>query len=207
MRVCSPRSSHARASTRSTPMPAVPRARRSAAADPHRRLRRRERACRLSFSRERITHVIDATHPFAAEMSRHAVEACAQTGTPLIALERAPWTRARRQLDRGRRRHRRGRCAARDRRRASSSPSAGSTSRRSRRSRSTSTLLRFVDPPEATTALRCGRDRVARAIHARRRSRADARRAASHGSSPAMPAATAHAPRSTRRACSACPSS
>ena len=37
---------------------------------------------------ECITHVIDATHPFAAEMSRHAVEACAQTGTPLIALER-----------------------------------------------------------------------------------------------------------------------
>lgn len=43
--------------------------------------------------REGITHVIDATHPFAAEMSRNAVEACAQTGTPLIALERAPWTR------------------------------------------------------------------------------------------------------------------
>jgi precorrin-6A/cobalt-precorrin-6A reductase len=38
-----------------------------------------------------ITHVIDATHPFAAEMSRHAVEACASTRTPLIALERAPW--------------------------------------------------------------------------------------------------------------------
>lgn len=43
--------------------------------------------------REGITHVIDATHPFAAEMSRNAVEACAQTGTPLVALERAPWTR------------------------------------------------------------------------------------------------------------------
>jgi precorrin-6A/cobalt-precorrin-6A reductase len=42
---------------------------------------------------ERITHVIDATHPFAAEMSRHAVEACAATNTPLMALERAPWTR------------------------------------------------------------------------------------------------------------------
>lgn len=40
---------------------------------------------------ERITHVIDATHPFAAEMSRNAVAACAQTDTPLIALERAPW--------------------------------------------------------------------------------------------------------------------
>ena len=43
---------------------------------------------------ERITHVIDATHPFAAEMSRHAIEACAETGTPLIALERAPWRKA-----------------------------------------------------------------------------------------------------------------
>ncbi|QPF89413.1 cobalt-precorrin-6A reductase [Bradyrhizobium commune] len=43
---------------------------------------------------EGITHVIDATHPFAAEMSRNTVEACTETGTPLIALERAPWTRA-----------------------------------------------------------------------------------------------------------------
>ncbi|KQT08187.1 MULTISPECIES: cobalt-precorrin-6A reductase [Bradyrhizobium] len=43
--------------------------------------------------REGITHVIDATHPFAAEMSRHAIEACADADTPLIALERAPWTR------------------------------------------------------------------------------------------------------------------
>jgi precorrin-6A/cobalt-precorrin-6A reductase len=40
---------------------------------------------------ERITHVVDATHPFAAEMSRHAIEACAATGVPLVALERAPW--------------------------------------------------------------------------------------------------------------------
>ncbi|MDE5441006.1 cobalt-precorrin-6A reductase [Bradyrhizobium sp. CSA207] len=43
--------------------------------------------------REGITHMIDATHPFAAEMSRNAVEACAETGTPLIALERAPWNK------------------------------------------------------------------------------------------------------------------
>ncbi len=41
---------------------------------------------------QRITHVIDATHPFAAQMSRNAVEACAQSRTPLIALTRAPWT-------------------------------------------------------------------------------------------------------------------
>jgi precorrin-6A/cobalt-precorrin-6A reductase len=43
---------------------------------------------------EGITHVIDATHPFAAEMSRNAIEACADTDTPLIALERAPWARS-----------------------------------------------------------------------------------------------------------------
>jgi precorrin-6A/cobalt-precorrin-6A reductase len=43
---------------------------------------------------EGITHVVDATHPFAAEMSRHAVEACATTDVPLLALERAPWVRA-----------------------------------------------------------------------------------------------------------------
>jgi precorrin-6A/cobalt-precorrin-6A reductase len=44
--------------------------------------------------RERITHVIDATHPFAAEMSRNAIDACAATGTRLLALERSPWSRA-----------------------------------------------------------------------------------------------------------------
>ncbi|WP_296744871.1 cobalt-precorrin-6A reductase [Mesorhizobium sp.] len=40
-----------------------------------------------------ITHVVDATHPFAAAMSSNAVAACATTGTPLLALERAPWTK------------------------------------------------------------------------------------------------------------------
>jgi precorrin-6A/cobalt-precorrin-6A reductase len=43
--------------------------------------------------RQRITHVIDATHPFAAEISRNAVAACAQTATSLLALERDPWTK------------------------------------------------------------------------------------------------------------------
>lgn len=38
-----------------------------------------------------ISHIVDATHPFAAQMSRHAVEAAAQTGLPLLALERDPW--------------------------------------------------------------------------------------------------------------------
>ncbi|MFD2175738.1 cobalt-precorrin-6A reductase [Rhodobacter lacus] len=40
---------------------------------------------------EGITQVIDATHPFAAQMSAHAVAACAETGVDLCAFERAPW--------------------------------------------------------------------------------------------------------------------
>jgi len=44
------------------------------------------------FMREHgISHVVDATHPFAAQMSRNACAACEATGTPLLALERAPW--------------------------------------------------------------------------------------------------------------------
>ena len=42
---------------------------------------------------QNITHVVDATHPFAAGMSRNAVAACAATRTALIALERAPWSK------------------------------------------------------------------------------------------------------------------
>lgn len=38
-----------------------------------------------------VTHVIDATHPFAAQMSRNAVEACNATGVPLVALTRPEW--------------------------------------------------------------------------------------------------------------------
>lgn len=38
-----------------------------------------------------ITHVIDATHPFAAQMSAHAVAACTALGVPLVALTRPPW--------------------------------------------------------------------------------------------------------------------
>ncbi|HEY9096862.1 MAG TPA: cobalt-precorrin-6A reductase [Hydrogenophaga sp.] len=41
--------------------------------------------------REGITHVVDATHPFATQMSEHAVQACQATGIPLLALERPPW--------------------------------------------------------------------------------------------------------------------
>ena len=38
-----------------------------------------------------ITHVVDATHPFAAQMSWNAYEACQQAGTKLIALTRPAW--------------------------------------------------------------------------------------------------------------------
>ena len=41
---------------------------------------------------EGITHVIDATHPFAAQMSRNALAACTAHVIPLIAMERAPWS-------------------------------------------------------------------------------------------------------------------
>jgi len=40
---------------------------------------------------ERIDAVIDATHPFAAQMKCNAAQACAATNTPLCAFTRAPW--------------------------------------------------------------------------------------------------------------------
>ena len=40
---------------------------------------------------ENITHVVDATHPFAAQMSNNAVAACHMANTPLLAFQRAPW--------------------------------------------------------------------------------------------------------------------
>ncbi|MCU1602974.1 MAG: cobK [Frankiales bacterium] len=35
--------------------------------------------------------VVDATHPFAAQMSAHAVEACSAVGVPLLRLQRPGW--------------------------------------------------------------------------------------------------------------------
>lgn len=40
---------------------------------------------------EGITYVIDATHPFAAQMSANAVAACSEIGVDLCALERPSW--------------------------------------------------------------------------------------------------------------------
>ncbi len=39
-----------------------------------------------------IDLIVDATHPFAAQMSANAVEAAAETGIPVLALRRPPWT-------------------------------------------------------------------------------------------------------------------
>lgn len=40
---------------------------------------------------EGVTHLVDATHPFAAQMSANAVAAAARTGVPLLALTRPDW--------------------------------------------------------------------------------------------------------------------
>lgn len=40
---------------------------------------------------EGISHLVDATHPFAAQMSANAAAAAAEAGVPLLALTRAPW--------------------------------------------------------------------------------------------------------------------
>ncbi len=46
----------------------------------------------VNYLREnRITHLIDATHPFAAQISTNAVAASARTGVPLCAFERPAW--------------------------------------------------------------------------------------------------------------------
>jgi precorrin-6A/cobalt-precorrin-6A reductase len=44
------------------------------------------------LGQDRTDLVIDATHPFAARMSANAAEACARTGTRLLAIRRPAWT-------------------------------------------------------------------------------------------------------------------
>ncbi len=46
----------------------------------------------LYIAQEKVDAVIDATHPYAAAISRHAVEAAEITGRPLLRLERPAWT-------------------------------------------------------------------------------------------------------------------
>jgi precorrin-6A/cobalt-precorrin-6A reductase len=43
---------------------------------------------------EGIKAVVDATHPFAAQMSRHAADACSAEGVPLLSFTRPAWERA-----------------------------------------------------------------------------------------------------------------
>jgi precorrin-6A/cobalt-precorrin-6A reductase len=43
------------------------------------------------LSKQTIDAVIDATHPYADQMSSNAVLACTRTGTPLASLVRPPW--------------------------------------------------------------------------------------------------------------------
>ena len=38
-----------------------------------------------------ITHLIDATHPFAARISRNAIDAASQTEVPILSLQRPAW--------------------------------------------------------------------------------------------------------------------
>lgn len=40
---------------------------------------------------QRISHVIDATHPFAAQISANACAACEALGLPLLAVQRPEW--------------------------------------------------------------------------------------------------------------------
>jgi precorrin-6A/cobalt-precorrin-6A reductase len=40
-----------------------------------------------------ISILIDATHPYAAQMSRHAAEAAERAEVPLLSLRRSPWIR------------------------------------------------------------------------------------------------------------------
>ncbi|MEM1370709.1 MAG: cobalt-precorrin-6A reductase [Pseudomonadota bacterium] len=47
---------------------------------------------RAYLAKHRIDRVVDATHPFAAGMSRNAVNACSAAGVALLALERPPWS-------------------------------------------------------------------------------------------------------------------
>jgi precorrin-6A/cobalt-precorrin-6A reductase len=44
------------------------------------------------LSGKRIDYLVDATHPFAVEISRHAVAAAKLVGIPLLRVQRPPWT-------------------------------------------------------------------------------------------------------------------
>ena len=39
----------------------------------------------------KITHVVDASHPFAKQISQNTYQACINNKTPLVRLTRKPW--------------------------------------------------------------------------------------------------------------------
>ena len=45
------------------------------------------------ISEQNVSFLVDATHPYAARMSAHAVEAARKTGVKIARLERPPWRR------------------------------------------------------------------------------------------------------------------
>ena len=52
------------------------------------------RGLREHLREEGYGAVVDATHPFAAQISAHAAAACAEAGVALLRLQRPGWTRA-----------------------------------------------------------------------------------------------------------------
>jgi precorrin-6A/cobalt-precorrin-6A reductase len=44
------------------------------------------------FASKGVRAVVDATHPFAGQISANAALACAETDTPLLVLRRRPWS-------------------------------------------------------------------------------------------------------------------
>lgn len=46
----------------------------------------------LYLREHRIAAIVDATHPFAAQMTEHAVRAAAMTGTPVLLVTRPGWS-------------------------------------------------------------------------------------------------------------------
>ena len=58
---------------------------------PDRRLRRGRRPGATSCAEQQISAVVDATHPFAAQISANAAAAAAPVGCPLLRLERPGW--------------------------------------------------------------------------------------------------------------------
>lgn len=45
------------------------------------------------LAHDSISHVVDATHPFAVQIGRHALQACARAGVLRVRLLRPPWSR------------------------------------------------------------------------------------------------------------------